>query len=175
MDYEDSEISVTENLFCHGMDNATNTCEHVRQETVDSNRNNTAVSLTYKTIAYGANQLELANFCSETHFDQVVQKIQNHQESRLGLSSYDFPMKCLEHDILERMFEVSMEHRRNILYHSPLSVDEERRIEAEYWEKMEKKACDPDIEAILELPTWVKFFDHLKQNEADCPTYVASS
>mmetsp|Transcript_28555 Transcript_28555/g.60259 ORF Transcript_28555/g.60259 Transcript_28555/m.60259 type:complete len:485 (+) Transcript_28555:190-1644(+) len=164
LDYKDASTSVTENLFCNGMRNASNTCEHFQRQKGESTVKNRAVSMVYKNIAYGTNQLALASYCSRPQFDDVVKKIQDHQEKVLGLSSSDFPMKCLEDEILDKMLEVSVEHRRRILLDDPFTKEEEDQLREEYWENIKKKACDPDIVAILEMPEWLKFFDALEKD-----------
>mmetsp|Transcript_17353 Transcript_17353/g.29925 ORF Transcript_17353/g.29925 Transcript_17353/m.29925 type:complete len:469 (+) Transcript_17353:67-1473(+) len=174
LDYEDESVSVTENVFCNAMKNsAKHTCERILQEKGEMVHINGAQSLVYKSIAYAANELAMMTYCSKEHFEDVVEKIQNHQESTLGLSSSDFPARCLSDTILDRIIEVSLEHRRQILSHDPLSKEDEDRIREEYQEKMEKTSCDPDIKAILEMPEWMEFFDTLNnENESCSPVLV---
>mmetsp|Transcript_25668 Transcript_25668/g.54223 ORF Transcript_25668/g.54223 Transcript_25668/m.54223 type:complete len:115 (-) Transcript_25668:95-439(-) len=73
-----------------------------------------ACPLTHCNIAYGANMLALARFYSRKHFEVLVEKIKDYQETTLGLSYSDFPMRCLDDGILEMIFNLSIEHRRNI-------------------------------------------------------------
>mmetsp|Transcript_44428 Transcript_44428/g.93270 ORF Transcript_44428/g.93270 Transcript_44428/m.93270 type:complete len:459 (-) Transcript_44428:48-1424(-) len=166
LDYEDGNISVTENLFCNGMKDATNTCEHFLRQKGKSNALNRATTMAYKNIAYGANQLALASFCSREQFDDVVDKIQYHQEKALGFTSSDFPMKCIEDEILDKMLEVSVEHRRQILLDDPFTEEEEARARELYWENIKHKACDPDIDLILEMPEWLEFFETLEKGSS---------
>eukprot|EP00581_Thalassiosira_minuscula_P029646 CAMPEP_0183785024 /NCGR_PEP_ID=MMETSP0739-20130205/66291_1 /TAXON_ID=385413 /ORGANISM="Thalassiosira miniscula, Strain CCMP1093" /LENGTH=358 /DNA_ID=CAMNT_0026029017 /DNA_START=98 /DNA_END=1171 /DNA_ORIENTATION=- len=161
LDYEDTRISLTEKFFCRGLKNeTTGTCaEFLRQKEssgAGSTRINGAKTLAYKNIAYGANLLGVTSFCSKGHYDDVVAKIQHHHETTLGRSNTEFPTNCLKNVILEKLIEVSIEHRRNILPDVPFTEAEEKRIRSEFWSKMteEKRGCDFDIAGVLALPEW---------------------
>eukprot|EP00581_Thalassiosira_minuscula_P028304 CAMPEP_0183754082 /NCGR_PEP_ID=MMETSP0739-20130205/3345_1 /TAXON_ID=385413 /ORGANISM="Thalassiosira miniscula, Strain CCMP1093" /LENGTH=483 /DNA_ID=CAMNT_0025990685 /DNA_START=130 /DNA_END=1581 /DNA_ORIENTATION=- len=162
LDYHDKENGVVENLFCNGTKHAEHTCQHFLRKKDEVSRTNLAQSLTYKNIAYGAHQLALTSMCSREEFDDVANKIQDHQENTLGRSSYDFPSKCLDKAVLEKLLELSIGHRREILAASPLTKAEEDQIRDEYWDKVKTKSCDADIAAILKMPEWVEFFNALE-------------
>eukprot|EP00581_Thalassiosira_minuscula_P030199 CAMPEP_0183760358 /NCGR_PEP_ID=MMETSP0739-20130205/7721_1 /TAXON_ID=385413 /ORGANISM="Thalassiosira miniscula, Strain CCMP1093" /LENGTH=458 /DNA_ID=CAMNT_0025998331 /DNA_START=62 /DNA_END=1438 /DNA_ORIENTATION=+ len=171
LDYEDENIGVTENMFCHGMGGeASRTCEAEKKNVVPKVSNPT-VPMTYLNMAYGANQLGKATYCSREHFDEVVKKIKYHQESTLGRASSDVPMTCVKRELLQKLLDVSFKHRNEMLPNTPFTDEEEGRVTQEYWEKMKVKACEADIVAIMDKPEWIKFFENLER-ETSCPLSV---
>jgi len=165
LDFNDHNASLHEKVFCDGVPNAKNTCEYFSHHEVEMI--NQAHPLVYNNIAYGANMVALATYCSRDHFDEVIEKIKHHQEVTLGRTHSDFPMKCLDNAILERLIEVSLEHRRNILTDIPLTKDAEEEVRKEYWMKIKEKSCEEDMDRILEMPEWLEFFDGL-ENDTSC-------
>mmetsp|Transcript_2645 Transcript_2645/g.4849 ORF Transcript_2645/g.4849 Transcript_2645/m.4849 type:complete len:490 (-) Transcript_2645:332-1801(-) len=169
LDFNDQSSSLQEKVFCDAVPNAKHTCEHFSHYTDDIQ--NQAQHLNYNNIAYGANVLELTTYCSRDHFDDVVEKIKDYQEVTLGRTYSDFPMRCVDNAILERLIDLSIEHRRNILTDIPLTKAAEREVREQYWEKMKEKACEPDINIILEMSEWVGFFNDLG-NDTNCHKFI---
>mmetsp|Transcript_13638 Transcript_13638/g.17630 ORF Transcript_13638/g.17630 Transcript_13638/m.17630 type:complete len:114 (-) Transcript_13638:358-699(-) len=112
--------------------------------------------------------LGVITYCSAENFRHVAHLIRNYHENTLGLSQFDFPMKCLEEAMLERLIDLSVEHRRNILTTVPLSKADEIEIRTEYWTKVKQRSCHADTNAILEMPEWLEFFDALNK-DGQCP------
>jgi len=169
LDYEDKSTTLVEKFFCDGLKGLTSrTCdEYLRQKAnTEVYRTNGRKVMSYKNIAYGANMLALTSYRSLSHYEEVVVKIQHHQEKTLGRSPFDFPMSCVDDELLKDLIEVTIDHRRNILPDIPFTEDAEKQIREEYWTKMkdEKMSCDTDVAAVLALPEWSEFFDNLNKD-----------
>mmetsp|Transcript_2644 Transcript_2644/g.4846 ORF Transcript_2644/g.4846 Transcript_2644/m.4846 type:complete len:488 (-) Transcript_2644:228-1691(-) len=165
LDFNDKSSSLQEKVFCDAMPNAEHTCEYFSDHKQEIQ--NQAQPLVYNNIAYGANMLALTTYCSRDHFDDVIEKIKDYQEVTLGLTYSDFPIRCVDNATLKRLIDLSIEHRRKILIDKPLTKAAEENIRTEYWEKMKKASCEADINAILEKPEWLQFFDALG-NDTNC-------
>jgi len=166
LDFNDKSSGIQEKVFCDGVPNAVNTCKYFQSHS--EGVKNPSKPLVYRMIAYDANMLGLTKFCSMEQFQRMSWKIKNYQQNTLGLSQFDFPMRCLNDAVIQRLIDLSIEHRRNILNSSPLSEAMEKEVRMIYWMKVKDKACHADTRATLGMPEWVEFINTWNE-ENPCP------
>jgi len=161
LNIHDTSKELVEAFYCDAMQNAQKMCEEVKELEVESK--NLSKPLSYVELLAAAHDAQLIYLESNREVDVALEKIEEHQESTLGLSIHDFPMKCLPPNMLAELLEKSLKFEKEVVpefFASPLG---EAALRSDFEEKSKGKMCSIDFEATLKTVEWLDFFMSLRQ------------
>lgn len=154
MNYHDKSKSLVERFYCDVVPNATTTCRKLKMMKI-SNKINTSQQRVYELLAYAAHRRGLINIQSKKNAVLAVKMIQLHQNRTLNLTSDDFPRKYVSQDILNDIWDISLQAEREFVGVDDSAVESLK----DKFDKISKtNYCEVDLDAILESTLWVKFF-----------------
>lgn len=166
MNFHDDTVDLVEQFYCHVIPFAPNTCQKVKGILVSStntkfNKNHPVV---YEDLTYAAHRKGMIDVRTKEQYTTVRDAIQIHQETTLGLSKSDFPLRCPPKERLDDIWKISLQAEKNFHVQALSSLDNTNNtliaLKDDFDERAKTSLCEVDFESILESSTWKIFFDN---------------
>lgn len=157
LNYHDKSKRLVERFYCDVIPNASNTCRKVKRLKVNESVNK-SIKRVYQELAYAAHRKGLINISS--HEKVAESSIQHYQEKKLNLTADDFPHRCLPKDVLDEIWNITLQSEREFGSAVDDLVIQSLRSDFDNYSKTQ--LCEIDTEAVLASPHWIEFFTNLK-------------
>jgi len=158
-----------EDFYCHAMPDAKNICNKIKMSKNNNDiiKRNPSETIEYMNLLNAAEKrdyIKVTGTSDKKKYNIALQKVKQHQEETLELSSNDFVIKCPPPKVLEELLEKSLQFEKEIFpkfFSSPLG---EAALRSDFEKKKTaSKFCSIDSEAILETSEWREFFKSLNE------------
>jgi hypothetical protein len=166
MNYHDQNKAISEQFYCDVVPHADKTCESVKKaaKKVSSSLNTDIIhGRVYEELVFGAHQLGLVKLSGHADAKNVVDAIGTFHAKSLN-GENDFPRKCLPKEMLDDIWEISLQAEKEFgtgdSKNSSANVISGMKDEFDKYSK--STFCEVDVDTILALPEWIKFFKELR-------------
>ena len=169
--HDDTKGGPPENFFCNALPTVSrHTCKAIQNQSSPT-AVNTAVSLDYSDIAYGAWKAGLVKIDSEQNLNQLTRRVGWYNEVRLNQTAIDFPRVCPTADELQKLWSKSLNYEKRLfpeLYqnrtdsHVSSPFLGETAMKDDFKIHSRFKLCAVDVDAVLSERQWQQFFANFK-------------
>jgi len=161
--HDESVKGPDESFFCNVVKNASHTCNAIRNEKGKSHLN-PSVPLEYGDIIYAAMKAGLVEIKTSKRMHDITRAAKRHQEEVLGLTAKDFPRACPSSEILEKIWQISMEAEMEFFPEQVNGTDEGLPdLRSDFENAATSTLCHADIDAIIQESEWISFFESLEE------------
>ena len=153
---DDSKGDIVQSFYCN-LPDATNTCNAVQN--MDNVQVHPSFGLEYEDIARAARKAVILDF-EDKDIPKVSQGMQRYHEDVLHMARGDFKMMCPPPDVLQTIWDISLEAEKTLfpeLFES--NPEHESEMRADFDIAAGTKLCNVDTDSVLKDEAWKPFFD----------------